>query len=141
MECLAPLGTVYQAGTLSGNPVAMAAGLQTLNMLEFDGYYKELQRKTNIITGPVKELFFQKKINNCIQQVGSMFTIFFGRTSIANMEDGHLLDLESFANFFRYMFANGIYIPPAQYESWFVSSAHTEAHLEKTRDLILDYFC
>lgn len=140
MDCLAPLGNVYQAGTLSGNPVAMAAGLQSLKMLQAEGFYDELERKTNIITVPVKELFFKKKLNNCIQQVGSMFTIFFGSTHIANMENGHLLDLEGFADFFRYMFSNGIYIPPAQYESWFVSSAHTEIHLEKTRDLILDYF-
>lgn len=140
MDCLAPLGNVYQAGTLSGNPVAMAAGLQTINMLEVDGFYEELERKTKIITEPVKALFNRKKLNHCIQRMGSMFTIFLGRSSIANMEEGHLLDLEGFADFFRYMFANSVYIPPAQYEAWFVSSVHTEAHLEKTRDLILEYF-
>ncbi|MBA3815236.1 MAG: glutamate-1-semialdehyde 2,1-aminomutase [Parachlamydiaceae bacterium] len=140
MDCLAPLGTVYQAGTLSGNPVAMATGLQALNMLEIDGFYDELERKANIITEPLRELFNQKKVSNCVQQVGSMFTIFFGRTSVANMEEGGMLNLENFANFFRYMFANGVYIPPAQYEAWFVSSAHTEEHLEMTRDLILNYF-
>lgn len=105
MDCLAPLGNVYQAGTLSGNPVAMAAGLQALNMLEVDGFYEELERKTKIITKPVKALLNRKKLNHCIQQVGSMFTIFFGRTSVANMEEGHLLDLDGFADFFRYMFA------------------------------------
>lgn len=140
MNSLSPLGTVYQAGTLSGNPVAMAAGFQTLKMLQADGFYEELQRKTDIITIPVKDMLHKKNLNHCIQQVGSMFTLFFGRTSVSNMEDGNVLDSEKFADFFRYMFDNGVYIPPAQYEAWFISSAHTEPHLEKIRDLILDYF-
>lgn len=140
MDCLAPLGTVYQAGTLSGNPVAMAAGLQALTMLEEEGIYEELERKTNVITQPVKQLLQDKEINACVQQVGSMFTIFFGRKQVTNMEEGHTLDLPEFARFFRYLFANGIYIPPAQYETWFVSNAHEEKNLEKTRDLILKYF-
>lgn len=141
MDCLAPLGTVYQAGTLSGNPVSMAAGLQSLSMLEVDGFYEELERKTNVITQPIRELLQTKKINACIQQTGSMFTFFFGRKHVANMEEARMLDLPEFARFFRYLFLNGIYIPPAQYEAWFVSNAHTEVHLERTRDVILEYFC
>lgn len=140
MDRLAPIGTVYQAGTLSGNPVAMAAGLQSLRMLEVDGFYEELERKANMITLPVKELFKKKNIQACVQQVGSMFTIFFGRNHVASIEEGRTLDLTEFAKFFRYLFMNGVYIPPAQYEAWFVSSAHTDEHLEKTRDLILAYF-
>lgn len=140
MDCLAPLGTVYQAGTLSGNPVAMAAGLQSLQLLEKKGFYEELERKTNVITKPVAKLFQQKDINACIQQAGSMFTIFFGSRHVASMEDARNLDLAEFARFFRYLFARGVYIPPAQYESWFVSDVHEEEHLETTRDLILDYF-
>lgn len=140
MDYLAPLGPVYQAGTLSGNPVAMEAGLQTLNMLQEDGFYEELDRKTRVITDPVQDYLKRKNINACIQRVGSMFTLFFGRKSVASMEEGHLLDLEWFARFFRYLFARGVYIPPSQYEVWFVSQVHEMKNLEKTRDLIIQFF-
>ena len=139
MDCLAPLGTVYQAGTLSGNPVAMEAGLQALKLLEVPGFYEELERKTAIITEPVKEAIHKKNIPACIQQVGSMFTLFFGRREVNSMEEAKHLDTEKFAKFFRYLFDQGIYIPPSQYESWFVSAVHEERHLEKTRDAILKF--
>src|SRR5690606_36877605 len=96
MDVLAPLGNVYQAGTLSGNPVAMAAGLRTLEMLEVEGVYEELTHKTNIITGPVKALLDQKGLNACVQQEGSLFTLFFGRKSVANMDEALSLDKEEF---------------------------------------------
>jgi len=140
MDCLAPLGKVYQAGTLSGNPVAMEAGLKALQMLEQEGFYEELERKTNMITQPVKELLHTRNIQACIQQVGSMFTLFFGRRSVTSMEEAHKLDIGAFADFFHYLFSRGVYIPPSQYEAWFVSMAHEEHHLIKTRDLILKYF-
>lgn len=140
MNALAPLGNVYQAGTLSGNPVAMAAGLRTLEMLEVDGFYEELARKTDIITKPVKELLERKEINACIQQQGSLFTLFFGRKSVANMDEALALDKQEFTRFFKYLFNKGVYAPPLQQEAWFVSMAHTEKHLEDTRDIILDYF-
>lgn len=139
MDCLAPLGNVYQAGTLSGNPVAMAAGYQALKMLERDGVYEELQRKTEIITEPVCELIIKKNINACLQSVGCMFTLFFGVREVNNMEDAKKCDLDAFAKFFRYMFERGVYAPPAQHEVWFLSLAHQEHHLEKTRDLILEF--
>lgn len=139
MDCLAPLGSVYQAGTLSGNPVAMEAGLKALELLEIDGFYEELEEKTNRITGPVKAHIKSKGISACVQQVGSMFTLFFGLTHVNNMEEAAKLDTVEFARFFRYMFDQGVYIPPSQHEAWFVSIVHTEEHLEKTRDLILKY--
>lgn len=140
MDALAPLGSVYQAGTLSGNPVAMAAGLRTLEMLEADGIYPELTRKTDIITAPLKEYLHKKGINACVQQVGSLFTLFFGRRSVANMDEALSLDKAAFSHFFKYLFDNGVYPPPLQQEAWFVSTVHSAAHLEATRDLILDYF-
>lgn len=140
MNCLAPLGSVYQAGTLSGNPVAMEAGYQAIKMLERKGVYEELQSKTDIITKPVQALLKEKNINACIQGVGSMFTLFFGTREVYDMEDAKHCDLEAFAKFFRYMFENGVYIPPAQYEAWFVSLVHKEENLARTRDLILAYF-
>lgn len=140
MECLAPLGTVYQAGTLSGNPVAMEAGLKTIEMLTRPGVYEELEAKTNIITQPVRDLLQKRNINACIQQVGSMFTLFFGKTEVSCMEDAKGLDSEAFKRFFCYLFDRGLYFPPAQQEAAFVSLAHTQEHLERTRDLILAYF-
>jgi glutamate-1-semialdehyde 2,1-aminomutase len=140
MDCLAPLGNVYQAGTLSGNPVAMAAGYQALKMLERGGVYEELQKKTAIITEPVREFIRKKNINACLQSEGSMFTLFFGVRKVENMDDAKKCDLEAFAKCFRYLFARGVYIPPAQHEVWFISLAHQEHHLKKTRDLLLEFF-
>lgn len=140
MDCLAPLGNVYQAGTLSGNPVAMAAGLKALQLLQSPGFHAELERKTNLITQPIKELIKEKKINACIQQVGSMFTLFFGTTKVENQEDAKKADLEIFKKFFTYMFKNGVYVSPAQHELMFISMAHKESHLLKTRDLIINFF-
>ena len=140
MDCLAPLGNVYQAGTLSGNPVAMEAGLKALQMIQKRGFYDELARKTNIITKPIQDFFESRNMNCCLQQVGSMFTIFFGAKKIANMDDAKKLDTEAFKMFFTYLIERGIYIPPSQHETLFISMAHTDAHLEKARDVILGYF-
>ena len=135
-----PAGPVFQAGTLSGNPVAMEAGYQAIKMLEREGVYNELQTKTNILVEPIRELLKKKNINACIQGVGSMFTLFFGIREVHNMEQAKGCDLEAFGKFFRYLFERGVYIPPAQYEAWFISLAHEEQHLLHTRDLILTYF-
>ncbi len=139
MDLLAPLGPVYQAGTLSGNPVAMEAGLQALKLLQKPGFYEELQEKTETITKPISELIKKYALPVCLQQAGSLFTLFFGIRKMDKMEEGKGIDLEQFAKFFRHLFANGIYIPPWQYEAWCVSTAHTEEHLRYTRDLILNY--
>lgn len=139
MGHLAPLGSVYQAGTLSGNPVAMEAGLTALTLLEEANFYKELERKTNVITDPVREAFKKKDVQACVQQVGSMFTLFFGKKRVENLDDARSLNTELFGEFFRYLFERGIYIPPMQQEAWFVSSAHEEKHLEMTRDSILEF--
>lgn len=139
MDYLAPLGPVYQAGTLSGNPVAMEAGLATLKLAEKPGVYEELERKTSLLADPIVEHIKKKNLNACVQRVGSMMTIFLGAKEISNMEDAHNLDKELFAKFFRHMLQEGIYIPPAQYEAWFISSVHTDDHLLKTRDAILKF--
>ncbi len=139
MDYLAPLGPVYQAGTLSGNPVAMEAGLATLKLAEAKGVYEELDRKTALIADPISERIQQKKLDACVQRAGSMLTIFFGRQQVSSMEDGQNLDSEMFARFFRHMLEHGIYIPPAQHEAWFISTVHTEEHLIATRDAILKF--
>ncbi len=139
MNCLAPLGSVYQAGTLSGNPVAMEAGLKALELLEKPNVYEELERKTNVITKSVSEYIKTHDLNACIQQAGSMFTLFFGLKKVDNVEEASKLNALQYKQFFSFMFSNGVYVPPLQMEAWFVSTAHKQANLEKTRDLILQF--
>ena len=139
MDHLAPLGSVYQAGTLSGNPVAMQAGIQTLLEIQKKGFYKSLQEKTDLLTLPIKEALAKMKKPACLQQAGSMFTIFFGVNKVSSREDLAHLDHELFRKFFTYLFERGVYFSPSPYEACFVSMAHTKENLEKTRDLILDF--
>jgi glutamate-1-semialdehyde 2,1-aminomutase len=140
MDKLAPLGTVYQAGTLSGNPVAMEAGLTSIKMLERKGFYEELENKTRLLTDPIEEYLRKNSdVQVCLQRVGSIFTLFFGRKEVNNSTEAKMCDGELFGQFFRYMFANGVYIPPLQWEAWFVSAAHEEANLQLTRDLVLEF--
>lgn len=139
MNHLAPLGQVYQGGTLSGNPVAMAAGLKTLELLDEEGFYEELERKTNLFTLPLKKMIEKKNLNLCLQQVGSMFTLFFGRKEVNCVEDTVSLDKEQFKQFFCYLFERGFYIPPLQVEAWFVSMAHTDDHLIQARETALEF--
>lgn len=139
MNFLAPLGNVYQAGTLSGNPIAMEAGYQTLCLLEGDGFYEELEEKTRFLTDPITDLIAEKNLNMCLQRAGSLFTLFFGKREVHSFEDVKGLDIPAFNRFLKKMLEEGIYPPPSQYEAWFVSSAHTQAHLLQTRDAILNY--
>ena len=136
MDCLAPLGEVYQAGTLSGNSVAMQAGLATLQEISKPGFYEELERKTNLLTQPIKDAITRYKLNACINQVGSMFTLFFGHTEVTTKTK---LDESAYKALFVHLFEEGIYFPPSAYEAAFVSSAHTEEDLVKTRDAILQF--
>lgn len=139
MDFLAPNGDVFQAGTLSGNPVAMCAGLTTLQQCKTIGFYEQLKAKTDIITKPIQHYMTKHALNACIQQVGSMFTLFFGVKKVETSEDIKHLNCEQFKRFFQYLFVKGIYIPPSQMEAWFVSNVHEKAHLEKTRDTVLAF--
>jgi glutamate-1-semialdehyde 2,1-aminomutase len=140
MNYLAPLGPVYQAGTLSGNPLAMEAGLQSLRLVQKAGFYEELQRKTNLLLMPIKQAIQKHNWPVCIQEAGSMFTIFFCKKQVHNLKDALEANTNIFASFFRRLFDQGIYIPPAQHEAWFISQAHEEFNLLKTQKAILDFF-
>lgn len=139
MDCLAPLGKVYQAGTLSGNPLAMVAGYETIKKLEKPGFYAELEEKTNRITRPVKQFIEKYNIDACLQQHGSLFTLFFGLKKVEKQEDLHALDQKRFCRFFNFLFENGVYPPPSAYEAFFVSIVHSSDHLDRTRDLIIQF--
>lgn len=139
MDHLAPLGSVYQAGTLSGNPLAMAAGFKTLEMLDHPGFYKELESKTKRFLSPIEEFIKANNINACIQSIGSMFTLFFGKRKVSSMEDAKELDFKKFGRFFRFMLKEGVYFPPLQQEACFLSMAHTEEHLLRVQSTILEF--
>lgn len=139
MDHLAPLGPVYQAGTLSGNPVAMEAGLQSLQLLQQPGFYEELQRKVDLLIKPIQQKIQFKELNACVQAVGSMFTLFFGKKAVRNADDALQIDTQTFARLFRELFKQGIYIPPSANEAWFISSAHQDEHLIQTREAILNF--
>jgi glutamate-1-semialdehyde 2,1-aminomutase len=139
MDCLAPLGPVYQAGTLSGNPLAMAAGLKALELLDAPGFYEELDRKTRLLTDHVQGFLQDEGMNACIQRQGSMFTLFFGSKGVVNAAQAQSLDKELFKRFYRELVEKGIYIAPLQQEALFVSSAHSDDHLIQTRDCMIEF--
>ncbi len=134
MSCVAPLGPVYQAGTLSGNPVAVTAGIETLKILiENPKIYLEIDKKASILENAYKSVGLQTK------RVGSLLSVFFTDTPISNYNDVSTCDVNKFANYFNYMLNNGIYIAPSQFESMFVSVAHTDEIIEHTANVILKY--
>ncbi|MEW6334442.1 MAG: glutamate-1-semialdehyde 2,1-aminomutase, partial [Thermodesulfobacteriota bacterium] len=131
MEHLAPTGPVYQAGTLSGNPLAMAAGLSTLDILRGKSY-AEIEEKAKTLCGGYGELFAERGIPVRINRVGSMFTLFFTGEEVTDFASASTSDTERFARFFRGMMREGIALAPAQFEAGFVSFAHTDEQIGRT---------
>jgi len=134
MDILAPNGPVYQAGTLSGNPIAMTAGIQTLQILQQVDFYSRLETKSNIFIAELKDIIKGKDI--VLNQIGSMFTLFFSDHEIRNFEDVKSSDTARFAGFFRALLAENIYISPSAYEASFISEAHTGQQLEQVLKVI-----
>ena len=136
MELLAPLGPVYQAGTLSGNPVAMSAGIATLDLLKKSNPYASLARNTRRLTQLVGERARSIGLPVQINQIGSMFTIFFTDQPVRDFGSAKRSDTKRFARFFHALLDNGVYFPPAQFEAAFLSAAHTSAILETSAKAI-----
>jgi len=133
MELVAPTGPVYQAGTLSGNPVAMAAGLATLDQITKPGFYESLADKTKMLTEGMQAEADFAGIPFTTTAVGGMFGLYFSRVkNIVNFEQSGAVDVEMFRRFFHAMLDKGVYLAPSAYEAGFVSSAHTEEHLSAT---------
>jgi glutamate-1-semialdehyde 2,1-aminomutase len=128
MEQLAPLGPVYQAGTLSGNPVTMAAGKATLSLLD-QAAYDRLERMGARVAAALRESLARAGIRACVQQVGSMFTVFFGVEKATNLAEVDRADRERFRRFFFAMLDRGFYLPPSPFEAAFVSLAHTDGDI------------
>jgi glutamate-1-semialdehyde 2,1-aminomutase len=132
MEKTAPEGPVYQAGTLSGNPVAMSAGIATLKELQSEGIYEELEEKSAFLTEGLRKAAYEVGIPVALNRVGSMLGLFFTDQTVDNFKDAQTSDLERFARYYRGMLENGIYCAPSQYEAIFVSSAHGRRIIEAT---------
>ena len=133
MQKLAPSGPVYQAGTLSGNPVAMSAGLATLNILKKNAKaYLRLDRRTVLLCDELQRLFDHKKIPVRINRCGSMFTLFFTKDDVFDFTSAAKSDTSLYAHYFRKMLANKIYLAPSQFEAAFLSFAHRDEDIEKT---------
>lgn len=135
MDLLAPLGGVYQAGTLSGNPLALSAGLATLAHLKEKNFYVSLEEKAAKLLEPLLEL----EDRLCIQRVGSFFTVFFGVKKVKNHQDLSLLSSEEFCDFYHFLFDRGVYFSPAQQEASFLSAAHDDEVLSYTRDVLEEF--
>lgn len=133
MEQIAPLGPVYQAGTLSGNPLAMRAGLAMLNAMKREGLYEELSAKTEYLTEGMRAVAAKHGVALSTVSVGGMFGIFFtDKERVTSFAEATTCDLEAFKKFFHLMLNEGVYLAPSAYEAGFVSAAHTEADLDNT---------
>tara|TARA_B100000315_G_scaffold161798_1_gene150291 strand:- start:4085 stop:5365 length:1281 start_codon:yes stop_codon:yes gene_type:complete len=134
MNHIAPLGPIYQAGTLSGNPLAMTAGIATLNLLSRNGFYDDLNQKADYLSSELKSLAEEKGLPVYFTRVGSMFSSFFTDNQVKNYEDAKKSNLTMFTKYFQNMLNNGIYLAPSQFEAGFISSAHTREDIDKTLD-------
>ena len=128
MKMVAPAGPVYQAGTLSGNPLAMAAGLATLSLLD-DAAYARLESLSARLEAGLRGAVGSA---GCVQRVGSMLTVFFGAAAVRNFDDAQAADHTRFGRFFHAMLDRGHHLPPSGYEAWFVSTAHDEGVIDRT---------
>ena len=131
MNQVAPEGPVYQAGTLSGNPVAMAAGMATLKKLSCPGVYEELEMASSFVEEGINAAIKRTGVDAVFQRVGSMATLFFRKSPVTNYSDAKTSVTKLFARFFWSMAQKGVYLPPSQFESWFFSTALNRDHLKK----------
>ena len=132
MEMVAPLGPMYQAGTLSGNPLAVGAGLATLEELQKPGTFERLDTLAQRLTDGITAAFQKAEIPSTVNRVGSMFTGFFNTGPVAGLANAEDSDTEMYGRYFHAMQEQGIYIAPSQFEAGFVSTAHTEADIDTT---------
>jgi len=130
MSRLAPAGPVYQAGTLSGNPLACAAGLASLRLADGD-VYKRLDELAATIGGLATEALTAAGVPHRLSAAGNMFSIFFTDADVADYDSARTQDVAAFRAFFHQMLARGVYLPPSAFESWFVSTALDDAALER----------
>jgi glutamate-1-semialdehyde 2,1-aminomutase len=132
MNNVAPLGPVYQAGTLAGNPLAMRAGIATLKELSKPGFYEGIDELANRLTSGLDQALSDSGILAQVNRIGSLSTVFFAPQPVTNYNDAKRSDTKHYARFFREMLQRGIFLAPSQFEAAFVSASHTPADIERT---------
>jgi glutamate-1-semialdehyde 2,1-aminomutase len=132
MEQIAPLGPVYQAGTLSGNPLAVTAGLAILKLLRDSNPYEELERRSAKLAQGLRDVAAEAGIPSTVNRVGSMLTAFFTEGPVIDWPSAKQSDAERYGRFFRAMLEEGVYLAPSQFECAFVSLAHNDELIERT---------
>jgi glutamate-1-semialdehyde 2,1-aminomutase len=132
MDHIAPVGPVYQAGTLSGNPLAMAAGIATLEEISKPGFYEALNAKTEKLVAGLRNAADKAGIDFSAEHIGSMAGMFFTKTRVTNFDEAKTSNLERFAAYYNEMRKRGIYLAPSQFEAVFVSAAHSDEDIETT---------
>lgn len=138
MDKLSPLGPVYQAGTLSGNPLAMAAGLASLDLLREKDPYENLDQLGKQLTTAIREACQEKGIPVQIPQIGSMFAIFFTENQVRNYDDATASDTKLFGKFFHACLERGVYLPPSPFETCFISTAHSGEAIERAAEIMAE---
>ena len=129
---MAPVGPVYQAGTLSGNPLVTAAGIATLKLLKADGLYESLEEKSARLARGLESAAREASVRAHVNRVGSMMTLFFRDGPVTRYSEATACDTERFGRYHARMLAEGVYLPPSQFEACFVSTAHTDEDLDRT---------
>ncbi|MCB1636186.1 MAG: aminotransferase class III-fold pyridoxal phosphate-dependent enzyme, partial [Xanthomonadales bacterium] len=132
MERIAPLGPVYQAGTLSGNPLAMAAGLANLRLIQAEGFYETLQERTERLCAGLQRAADQAGVPMATVRAGAMFGFFFAERAARDYAEAAQADIEAFKRFFHACLQRGVYFAPSAYEAGFVSMAHTDEVIDQT---------
>ena len=132
MDCLSPEGGVYQAGTLSGNPLAMSAGIATLKLLQEEGFYQQIEEKSAYLEKGLRQVAGSSPVATCWQRVGGMFCTYFQAGPVTSFADAAKSDTEAFSRYFRAMLDQGINLAPSQFEAGFMSVAHSREDLDRT---------
>jgi glutamate-1-semialdehyde 2,1-aminomutase len=132
MDMLSPTGSVYQAGTLSGNPIAVAAGLATLQAVSQKGFYDKLDRRAAALEKGIKSAADKANVKIFFSRFGSMFTVFFSEKPVRDHKSALAANTTKYAVFFHAMLERGVYLPPSQFEAAFLSAAHTDEDIAKT---------
>src|SRR3984893_13597861 len=132
MNNVAPLGPVYQAGTLAGNPLAMRAGIATLKQLTAPGFYQAVEKRARRLADGLRGAAERAGVTAQVNAIGSLATMFFGEQPVRNYSDAKKSDTKRYGEFFRNMLERGIFLAPSQYEALFVSAAHTDADIDRT---------
>ena len=136
MNNLAPSGRIYQAGTLSGNPVCVAAGIATLNLLKSKKIYDGLELAAGKLCEGIRQTLADRGVPHSINRIGSMFTVFFNSGPVTDYASAVKSDTAAYAKFHKAMLKEGVYLPPSQFEAWFVSTEHKPRDVERTLESV-----